>query len=169
MNVRERLREGRLLWGGLLIAFVSLLLDQFSKYLLLAHFPQAQSEITVTPFFSIVRVWNYGISFGMFAGHRQPVILAGISAVIVLVLLVWLRRNRSRLVCVALGLIIGGASGNIMDRIRFGAVADFLDFHIGNYHWPAFNIADSSIFIGVVLLCVHSMLMETQPAKGQDQ
>ena len=116
--------------------------------------------VEVTPFFNLVMVWNYGISFGMFAGSRQPAILIACSAIILGILAVWLYKNSSKLVACALGCVIGGAAGNVIDRLRFGAVADFLDFHIGPYHWPAFNIADSSIFIGVVLLCISSMFTQ---------
>jgi signal peptidase II len=153
----------RLFAGSLLLALIMLLLDQASKQALLAYFPQDQHEIVLTPFFNLVKVWNYGVSFGMFADQRQPLILTMVSLVIIIALLVWLARSTDKVLGFGLGMVIGGAIGNIIDRIRFGAVADFLDFHVAGYHWPAFNIADSCIFIGVVLLCVHSMLAETKP------
>ncbi len=151
---------------GLIAAAASVLLDQASKELAFKYFSEGQPEIQITSFFSLVRVWNFGISFGMFAGHRQPMILTGVSLVIIMVLLGWLTKTPYRMVAIALGLVIGGAIGNVIDRLRFGAVADFLDFHVLGYHWPAFNIADSSIFIGVVLLCIHSMFIESKiPSK----
>lgn len=159
----------RLFFSGIAIASVSLALDQLSKHLLLAHFPENTQAIAITPFFNIVRVWNTGVSFGMFASQRQPLILSAISTAIVIGLLIWLYRNHNKVISIALGLIIGGAVGNIIDRLRFGAVSDFLDFYIENYHWPAFNVADSSIFIGVVLLCIHTMLWEKKPDEGQGQ
>ena len=148
--------------AGLLLAAVAVALDQWSKWLILAKMltPGAPA-IEVAPFLNIVIVWNYGISFGMLAGQHQPVLLTLMSAAIVCILLVWLYRNASPLVACALGFVIGGAIGNMIDRLRFGAVVDFLDAHAGPYHWPAFNIADSSIFIGVVLLGVSSMLEAT--------
>lgn len=147
---------------GLLIALVVLVCDQASKWVILAEvmIPPNHDIIEITSFFNLVLVWNYGVSFGMLASHRQPVFLTIMSMLIVGVLLVWLYRNTSPLVTYALGLVIGGALGNVIDRLRFEAVVDFLDFHLGEYHWPAFNIADSCIFIGVVLLCVSSMVME---------
>lgn len=145
---------------GLLVAALMLTLDQASKIWFMAVLADtAQQVIEICPFFNLVMVWNKGISFGMFAGHNQPLALVALSAVIIVILLGWLYKNHSPLVAFALGSIIGGAIGNIIDRLRFGAVADFFDVHAGTWHWPAFNIADSAIFIGVVLLCAHSMLV----------
>lgn len=156
--------EKRLFIIGIAIATAMLVADQLSKWLILSEVlvPPDHLVVEVLPFFNLALVWNYGISFGIFAAQRQPFMLVAMSSVILLVLLVWLYRNNSRLVAWALGLVIGGAVGNVIDRLRFGAVVDFLDFHIGAYHWPAFNLADSCIFIGVVLLCASSMLLERQ-------
>lgn len=147
---------------GILLAAGVFAADQLSKWVILSQVisPPERAEVVLAPFASLVLVWNYGISFGLFAAHRQPLLLMAMSAAIVCVLLVWLFRNGSCLVAAALGLVIGGAAGNMVDRYRFGAVVDFLDFHLGDYHWPAFNVADSCIFIGVVLLCVSSMVLE---------
>lgn len=152
---------------GLGSAAVITALDQISKYWLLSVVDIAQRPpIEITPFFNLVMVWNYGISFGMLAEHRQPVLLIILSLAIISVLIVWLYKSDSRYLSLALGSVIGGAFGNIIDRIRFNAVADFFDFHIAGYHWPAFNIADSAIFIGVVLLCAHSMFTSQTSTKG---
>ena len=141
------------------LAVGAFVLDQLSKRLVLEFFfNRSQPVVEVFPFFNLVIVWNHGVSFGMLAALRQPIVLAIVSTVIVGILLVWAHNNASKLVAVALGLVIGGAAGNMFDRLRFGAVTDFLDFFVGPYHWPAFNIADSTIFIGVVLLCISSML-----------
>ncbi len=141
-----------------IIIFVS---DQLSKYYILQQSELANHGIIeVTPFFNIVLTFNRGVSFGMFAGHNQPLLLIAIACVIILVLLSWLRKNTSPMVALAVGAIIGGATGNVIDRIRHGAVVDFLDFYIKGLHWPAFNIADSFVFIGVVVLCVYSMFFE---------
>ena len=147
-------------YRGLAIAFAAMVftLDQLSKWLILEKIlAPDHAYIGITSFFNVALVWNSGVSFGMFAGSRQPLLLTCISALIVAILLIWLYKNSSKLVAVALGCVIGGAVGNMIDRLRFGAVTDFLDFHLGSHHWPAFNIADSSIFIGVVLLCISSM------------
>ena len=118
------------------------------------------NAIEVTPFFNLVLVYNRGVSFGMFAGHNQPFLLICVSAIIVLILLAWLLRNESIAVALAIGSITGGAVGNIFDRLHYGAVVDFLDFHVMGWHWPAFNVADSFVFIGVVVLCIYSMFFE---------
>lgn len=143
-------------------AVASFLADQLSKYywLEIAHIG-AVSPINMTPFFNLVMVWNRGISFGMFSGHDATYGLIALSLTIVGLLLWWVRDLQTRNEILAVGLIIGGAMGNVIDRLRFGAVADFFDFHLLGYHWPAFNIADSCIFIGVVLLCWESMFYKT--------
>lgn len=147
------------IWGGL-AALLALALDQANKWHMLSVVDIAnRPPIEVTPFFNLVMVWNRGVSFGMFSEQNQPLLLICLSLVICGVLLVWLFKAESRAVALAIGLVIGGALGNVIDRVRFGAVADFFDFYIENWHWPAFNIADSCIFIGVVVLCIDSMFM----------
>jgi len=153
------LKSKRYFFLGLLLAALTFGLDQWSKAFVVGHWLTPEHPtIEIAPFFNLVVVWNYGISFGMLAAQRQPMLLTIVSVAIVLVLLVWLYRNASLATACALGAIIGGAAGNMADRLQFHAVIDFLDFHIVSYHWPAFNIADSAIFIGVVLLCAGSML-----------
>ena len=134
--------------------------DQLIKWAALEWFDFASHPVTVTPFFNLVLVWNRGVSFGMFsqAGAGAPWILSGLALAVVLGLLYWLRQAETRLIMVGLALVIGGALGNVIDRIRFGAVVDFLDFYIGDYHWPAFNTADSAIFIGAGLLLLDGLL-----------
>lgn len=149
--------EPRCLKAGAVAAFLALGADQLSKWLLL-DIVESVRAIEITPFFNLVMVWNKGVSFGMLAGHDQPYLLIACSLLIVGILCAWLARARFLYTAVALGTVIGGALGNVIDRLRFGAVADFFDFHLGAYHWPAFNIADAAIFIGVVLLCVEGML-----------
>lgn len=141
------------LFGGVLLA------DQASKaYLIDWLSGPFVTPIKVTWFFNLVMVWNYGISFGMFAQHDAAYILIGVAVVICSILAVWLWRTADMKIAVAIGLITGGAIGNVFDRLQYGAVADFFDFHVLGYHWPAFNIADMAIFIGVVILCWDSML-----------
>jgi len=151
---------------GLATAVVVAILDQLSKALILAHFAgRAFSVDTLTPFFNLVLTFNRGVSFGMFnagpgSGSGLNAILFSLAAaVIVAGLIYWLKRVTSPLLAVAIGLIVGGAVGNVVDRIRYGAVADFLDFHIGNYHWPAFNLADSAICLGVTAMLFDSLLL----------
>lgn len=146
------------LFFGLFIAALALMLDQLSKWILLEKVGMlTRPPMEITPFFNLAMVWNRGISFGMFSDYNQPFILIFLSLAITAVLLKWLHKADSRFLAAALGITIGGALGNVVDRLRFGAVADFFDFHLMGYHWPAFNVADSCIFIGVVILCLESM------------
>ncbi len=136
-------------------------LDQWSKAEVLGNpLLSGYTTIEITSFFNLVLVFNRGVSFGMFAGYNQPLLLIIFALIIISVLLVWLWRSKSVMVTTGIGLVVGGAAGNVVDRIRYGAVVDFLDFHLGELHWPAFNLADSFVFIGVVVLCVHSLFFE---------
>ncbi|MEL6961262.1 MAG: signal peptidase II, partial [Pseudomonadota bacterium] len=141
-------------------AILVIALDQVTKWVALIGLNLGEHPITVTSFFNLVLVWNRGVSFGMFnnAGAYGPWILSGLAIAVVLGLLYWLRQAENRLVVSALGLVIGGALGNVIDRFRFGAVVDFLDFHIAGYHWPAFNVADAAICIGAGLLLLDGLL-----------
>ncbi|MBL6942384.1 MAG: signal peptidase II, partial [Rhodospirillales bacterium] len=128
--------------------------------------------IAVFPSFNLVMGWNRGVSFGMFDGDSplNKWLLIGLALIVVMVLLVWLKRAEDRLVGYALGLIIGGALGNVIDRIHYGAVADFLDFYIGAYHWPAFNVADAGITVGAVVLVLDSLFRGPEQNKiGTDE
>lgn len=154
-------------YKGLLISAIITLLDQLSKWWVFGMLSSSPaSKIEVTNFFSLVMVWNKGISFGLFGetgyGH---IIFSVIALIIAAFLLHWLWNAQSRLLVIGLGLVIGGAIGNIIDRIRFKAVADFLDFYLGSWHWPAFNVADAAICIGVALLCIDSLLTQNKEQK----
>jgi signal peptidase II len=120
---------------------------------------QPPRVIPVTSFFNLVLTWNNGISFGLFnnGSNLNALILSLLAIVIVIFLIMWLRKSETKRVAIGLGLIIGGAIGNIIDRGLHGAVVDFLDFHINSYHWPAFNIADSCITIGAMILVFDSL------------
>ena len=144
--------------GGAFV--VALAVDFVTKWLILNIVMVPPRTIELVPFFNLVLGFNTGISFGLFRDLflERPLLLAGIKLVIVAGLLVWAVRTKSRFEMVSFGLIAGGATGNVVDRIRQGAVTDFLDFHIGNWHWPAFNMADVMIFIGVFLLIASSLL-----------
>src|SRR5262249_5510229 len=144
---------------GVPIAVVALALDQLTKWLILAVVMNPPQDIEVTPFFRLVLAWNRGISFSLFRSHAPsgPWIFVAIALVVVLGLVVWLARLDRAWPAAALGLIIGGAIGNVVDRIRFGAVVDFLYFHVQEYYWPAFNIADSAITVGVTLLVLDGL------------
>ncbi len=146
---------------GLIIAALTVLLDQLAKWLIveaLATLPGGRSR--VTSFFDLVLVHNRGISFGLFdtASSNVQWILGGIAVAVSVGLLYWLRRVERRWIGATIGLILGGAVGNVIDRARFGAVIDYLDFHIADYHWPAFNLADAAISVGVLMLFLDALL-----------
>jgi signal peptidase II len=153
------------LWGplsplGLGVALVTVLIDQAHKaWMLYVYDIGAKGTVTVTPFFDLVLVWNQGISYGLLpqqsAAGRLGLILFALGASVALT--VWLARLESRLTAVAIGLIIGGAIGNAIDRILYGAVADFFSFHAFGYQWYVFNIADTAIVAGVVGLLYDSL------------
>lgn len=136
-----------------------LALDQISKVWVLGALSAARPAIEVTSFLNIVLVWNRGISFGLFNRESdwQPWFLVGLSLVIVAGLLVWLRTARGRWMTLAIALVAGGAIGNAVDRARLGAVVDFVDFHIGGWHFAAFNVADAAITCGVAVILAVSL------------
>ncbi|OFW83075.1 MAG: signal peptidase II [Alphaproteobacteria bacterium GWF2_58_20] len=152
---------------GLMVALGILLIDQASKWMLLemAGFAETPRIIPVLPFCNIVLVWNRGVSFGMFSGAEQamPYALSILALIIMTILMRWLLRTIRPYLGVLLGLVLGGAIGNVIDRLRFGAVVDFADFHVAGWHWPAFNVADAAISIGVALLLIDSLI----PAKDK--
>jgi signal peptidase II len=145
-----------------LTAVVVLVLDLVTKHLALARLPPGRPVSVIDGFFSLTLVMNPGLAFGMLAGTpagwRWLVALLSIGALAVLAV-VGLRMlpTGGRFTPLALGLIFGGAVGNLIDRARFGAVVDFLDFYWRGYHWPAFNVADASISVGVVLLALRML------------
>ena len=143
---------------GLVLALAVILLDQVTKFWMYQFLVvEGGRAVTVLPFFNLVTVWNYGVSFGMFNTGVAAWVFSLAALAISAALTVWLVRADRVLLTASLGLIIGGAIGNVIDRLRFGAVFDFLDFHAFGWHWPAFNVADSAISIGVAVLFVDSL------------
>lgn len=144
---------------GFALGLVVLVLDQISKWVALDLFGEAPRIIEVLPFFNLVLVWNQGISFGLFGGSNAvgAWVLVGLAVVISAILVRWMIKAETRITALGLALIVGGAVGNVIDRVRFGAVVDFLDFHAWGYHWPAFNVADSAITIGAAALILESL------------
>jgi signal peptidase II len=145
---------------GTAAGLIVLALDQASKWWIVASVMAPPREIALTPFFNLVMVWNRGVTFGLFGGAPDAArwLLVGLSLAIVAVLGVWLARTPRPWVAIALGAVIGGAIGNVIDRLRYGAVADFLDFHVAGWHWPAFNLADSAIVVGVGILMLDAFI-----------
>ena len=146
---------------GLTIAVLVVVLDQLTKWWVLEHvMTPIPRVVEITPFFNLVLAWNQGVSFGMFSNGTSvmPYVLSAVALVIVVVLLGWLRSADRVLVALSIGMIVGGAVGNVIDRLRFGAVADFLDFHAFGWHFWAFNVADTGISVGVALLVLDGLL-----------
>ncbi len=150
---------GRRLALAVIIAAAVIGLDQAAKWWVVEVVMQPPRMIEITDFLNLVITWNHGISFGMFTGEAQlmPIILVVVALAVVVVLVMWLLRAEHSATTVWLSLVIGGALGNVLDRIRVGAVADFIDVHVGAWHWPAFNVADSAISIGVCLILIDGL------------
>ena len=150
---------------GIIAAVATLLIDQASKLWLLHVFDLGnRGTVRVTPFFDLVLALNIGISFGWFQNDSQvaQIILMLVKAVAVIVLAIWMARSRTLVATVALGLIIGGAVGNAIDRFAYGAVVDFALFHVqigaNTFNWYVFNLADVAIVAGVAALLYDSFL-----------
>ena len=147
-------------WLATLVpALVVVVLDQLTKALVLARMDLHQSIPLVDGFFALTYVRNTGAAFGIFAGHsaalRIPMLLA--AATLALGVLFWFVRTIPAErwgVIAACGGVLGGALGNMIDRAAYGEVIDFLDVYVGNWHWPAFNVADAAITVGVIVLCL---------------
>ena len=155
-----RIRLSHISWKLLMIPMLgAVILDQITKLLILGSFHQGDVLELIPGFFNLTLHFNKGAAFGLFAGlddgFRQ-LVLGALSKIAILMLLVFLVYEfyESRLGQICIGLILGGAIGNIIDRVYRGEVVDFLDFYVGNYHWPAFNVADSFICIGVFTLII---------------
>lgn len=141
-------------WVPTLIAAIVVLLDQLSKWWILATFNLYESRPVIPGFFDLTFLVNTGAAFGMLAGEQNLwrhlfFVTMTLIALIVLCMAFRQYRHESKAYVAGIGLIGGGALGNLVDRLRFGHVVDFLDFSIKNHHWPAFNIADSAITVGV--------------------
>ncbi len=128
-------------------------LDQITKYIVITS---VKGKIKITSFFNIVCTKNKGVIFGLMSNLSFfYVLIIAINLAAIAILLIWsFRLGNNLLASLGISFIIGGAIGNFIDRIIYGAVIDFLDFHIGKYHWPAFNIADSAITFGTILLAI---------------
>jgi signal peptidase II len=152
------------------LAAAVIVADQASKAWLYQYLAASgRRMVEVLPFFNLVTVWNYGVSFGMFNNGSRAGSWAfvGLALAIVVALAVWVARSGRLLPAAALGLVIGGAIGNVIDRLRLGAVFDFLDVHVAGWHWPAFNLADSAITIGVILLLLDSLFGGAEQSKRE--
>lgn len=144
---------------GLGLAALVVVMDQLTKWWVLSLVMMPPRVIPVTDFFNLVLTWNRGVSFGLFSDGAAfvPALLIGLAVGIGGLLVGWLWRTDRVLIAVCLGLVLGGAAGNLIDRVTYGAVVDFLDFHVAGWHWPAFNLADSAISVGVAIIVIDSV------------
>jgi signal peptidase II len=155
--------RNRLTTTGLLTALVVLAADQASKYWVLhiIDLPgQPYGQIVLLPVLNLTFVRNSGVTFGLLTGYGawSYLVLAAVALAVVAALGLWLRRAETLLVAVSLGGIAGGAVGNVIDRLRLGAVVDFIDLHLGAWHWYVFNLADAAIVCGVAALVFENLL-----------
>ena len=144
-------------WLG--IAFIIILIDQLTKITITRTF-QLGEEKVITSFFNLVLAYNKGAAFSFLAaeGGWQRYLFSAIAVAAAVFIIYLLKRHAGqRLFCWALALVLGGAIGNLIDRVAYGHVIDFLDFHIAGWHWPAFNVADSAICIGAVMFIIDEL------------
>jgi len=157
----RRVTRNRLTTLGVCAGLLVLAADQASKWWILhgVNLPQVR-QIVLLPVLNLTMVWNRGVTFGLLngTGRWSYLLLAAVALLVVVALGAWMRRAETAVVAVALGAIAGGAVGNVIDRLRFGAVVDFIDAHIGDWHWYVFNLADSAIVCGVIALVLESWL-----------
>jgi signal peptidase II len=150
-------------WLMIVIAALVVLLDRITKFWIVSHIKSGQAIVIIPRVFRLTHVLNTGAAFSMFEGSasqtlvRDLLIGFSIVAVVVVLALIWKMGRGITLTSVALALILGGAVGNLYDRVRFSYVVDFLEVHIVHYHWPDFNVADSAIVVGACLLLLEML------------
>jgi signal peptidase II len=144
----------------LFLSVAVIVLDQWTKWLVEVHLPHHVSEPVIPGFLNLTHVRNTGVAFGLFAtdGGEGTLLLTllGLAALAAVAVYFWHTPSQDRLLLVALALVVGGAVGNLIDRVSSGAVTDFVDVYVGLHHWPAFNVADSAISVGIALLAIDS-------------
>jgi signal peptidase II len=153
----------------LLISLGVMVLDQWTKWLVEIHLPHHAAETVIPGFLNLTHVRNTGVAFGLFAsdghGTNWTLTLLGLVALAAVGIYFWLAPSKDRWLLAALALVVGGAVGNLIDRVASGAVTDFIDVYVGAHHWPSFNVADSAISIGIVLMAIDSF----RPHRHQDE
>ncbi len=161
----KRMAGNRRLFAWLGLAGLVVLLDQFSKAWLTGSFTYGEG-VVITPFFNIVHVLNHGAAFSFLAGaggwQRWFFVVLAVAISVWLIIMIR-QQQHERLAPTAFAFILGGAIGNVIDRVTIGAVVDFLDFHAAGYHFPAFNLADSAITLGVILMFVQQYRESRKP------
>ena len=144
---------------SIVLFFVLIILDRITKLIVLSKLTEWPYQYNVAPFFSFSYTENTGIAFGLFQGHPNFFLVTSIFAFIFVGIILWNLFKTNKLTqwyLLSFSSILAGAIGNIWDRIHYGYVVDFLDFYLGSHHWPAFNIADSAITCGLIILIIHS-------------
>jgi len=154
----------------LFVAFATLLLDQLTKWIVTRQLALGEQRSVLPGVFNFTHLQNRGAAFGLFADSDSSVVQVflvsfSVMALILVLFLLW-RGVSSAWSGWGLGLILGGAVGNLIDRLRAGSVVDFLDFHLGRYHWPAFNLADSAVVIGAVALMIE--VLRSRPSRDKE-
>jgi signal peptidase II len=152
----------------LLITFSVLFLDRFTKWLVIRNIGLEDSIAVIPGLFRLTHLENPGAAFSIFAESASPyrtalLVAVSLAALAVVALLLWTRRSSFSSTTIALSLIAGGALGNLWDRVADGKVTDFLDFYIGSHHWPPFNLADSAIVVGALLLMLRMLAKDRLP------
>lgn len=163
----------RTVWAALVTAVAVILVDQASKFAILDHYGVAGEcrrildPVILTPFLNLILTCNTGVSFGLFSAGSPAMIwvLTGVALLIVGGLVVWLWRINRVFPAIAIGLVIGGALGNVIDRVRYDSVVDFIDFHMSGWHFATFNAADAGISCGVALLVLDSLFGHRESPK----
>jgi signal peptidase II len=157
---------------GLITAAFIFAADQFAKYMVTVPFDlKARGQIEILPFFNLTWVENYGVSMGFLTADTElgKWLLIALTGAIAVGVLVWIWREKNRQDVLALGMILGGALGNILDRVRFGHVVDFADLHFGDIRpFLVFNVADAAITMGVVILLLRALLVREKPKVSAD-
>ena len=159
---------------GLVTGLIVLIADQLSKWWVLhvLDLPTLR-QVVLLPMLNLTMVWNRGVTFGLLNGLGSwgHVLLALIALSVVVALWMWLRRAESKLVALAIGAITGGAIGNVIDRVQYGAVVDFIDAHLdtnwGDFHWYVFNVADAAIVCGVAALILDIQLSKRRQERDR--
>ena len=158
----------RFLW----ISVIAIIIDQWTKHLVLDSMSLYQS-IQLLPFFNLTYVHNYGAAFSFLddAGGWQRWFFTVIAMVVSAVIIWWLAQTKreQKLLPIAFAFVLGGALGNVYDRASYGYVVDFLDFYVGGYHWPAFNVADSAIFIGAALIILDMLFSNKEQSSDGER
>ena len=160
-------------WILLIVFLVVIALDQSTKLMIQQTLPLHKTVEIIPGFFNLIHVRNTGGAFGIFGGEKGPVgsvlfVVASLIAVGILVVLFLRVKEHEKTLAFSLALLLSGATGNLLDRLSYGEVIDFLDFHVSLYHWPAFNVADSAISIGIGLMALELLIKENKkPSKNK--